>query len=120
MSADTCGFHLCPIRSCAPQRSAGAPYGTRAAWMAARKKQGARRSAASELQTKSRIETELGILQLSATVNAEIGSPAGGAMNTGSERTEEEIAILVADALTASGFSASSQDTGGGICRVGL
>jgi hypothetical protein len=41
-------------------------------------------------------------------------------MNTGSERTEEEIAILVADALTASGFSASSQDTGGGICCVVL
>ena len=41
-------------------------------------------------------------------------------MNTESERTEEEIAELVADALTAIGFSASSQDTGGGICCVVL
>ncbi len=41
-------------------------------------------------------------------------------MNTGSEKTEEEIAESVADALTAIGFSASSQDTGGGICCVVL
>lgn len=41
-------------------------------------------------------------------------------MNTGSEKTAEEIVELVADALTASGLSASSQDTGGGICCVVL
>ena len=39
-------------------------------------------------------------------------------MNTESDKTEEEIVELVADALTALGFSASSQDTGGGICCV--
>lgn len=39
-------------------------------------------------------------------------------MNTESEKTEEEIVELVADALTALGISASSQDTGGGICCV--
>jgi hypothetical protein len=32
-------------------------------------------------------------------------------MNIENEKTEEEIAELVADALTAIGFSASSQDT---------
>ncbi|HWA95080.1 MAG TPA: hypothetical protein VG844_10815 [Terracidiphilus sp.] len=41
-------------------------------------------------------------------------------MSPEAERTEEEIADLVADALTALGFSASSQDTGGGICCVVL
>jgi hypothetical protein len=41
-------------------------------------------------------------------------------MNTENEKTEEEIVELVADALTASGFSAGSQDTGGGICCVVL
>lgn len=39
-------------------------------------------------------------------------------MNTGSEKTEEEIVESLADALNAIGFSASSQDTGGGICCV--
>ena len=39
-------------------------------------------------------------------------------MNTENEKTEEEIVELVADALTTIGFSASSQDTGGGICCV--
>ena len=34
------------------------------------------------------------------------------------QRTEDEIAASVADALTGMGFSASSQDTGGGICCV--
>jgi hypothetical protein len=41
-------------------------------------------------------------------------------MNTENGKSEEEIVELVADALTASGFSASSQDTGGGICCVVL
>jgi hypothetical protein len=41
-------------------------------------------------------------------------------MDIENEKTEEEIAELVADALTAIGFSASSQDTGGGICCVVL
>jgi len=41
-------------------------------------------------------------------------------MNTENEKTEEEIVELVADALTAIGFSASSQDTGGGILCVVL
>ena len=41
-------------------------------------------------------------------------------MNTGSEKTEEEIAELVAEALTACGLSASSQGTGGGVCCVVL
>lgn len=41
-------------------------------------------------------------------------------MNTGHEKTEEEIVESVADALTALGFSAGSQDTGGGICCVVL
>lgn len=39
-------------------------------------------------------------------------------MNTENEKTEDEIVELVADALTAIGISASSQDTGGGICCV--
>jgi hypothetical protein len=39
-------------------------------------------------------------------------------MNVENEKTEEEIAAAVADALNAIGFSASSQDTGGGICCV--
>ncbi|MGO9323525.1 MAG: hypothetical protein ACLP07_03105 [Terracidiphilus sp.] len=41
-------------------------------------------------------------------------------MNTENQKTEEEIVELVADALTAIGFSASSQNTGGGICCVVL
>jgi hypothetical protein len=41
-------------------------------------------------------------------------------MNTESEKTDQETAELVVEALTAIGFSASSQDTGGGILCVVL
>lgn len=41
-------------------------------------------------------------------------------VDSGNQKTGEEIATAVADALSEMGFSASSQDTGGGICCVVL
>jgi hypothetical protein len=57
---------------------------------------------------------------MAETLSPDNFSPAGEVYMEGIEnqKTDNEMVELVADALSALGFSASSQETGGGICCV--